>query len=189
MPSKFTILVDMDDVLEQLLKAWCAWLNKEHGLDITEEMCVNWDMTKNFTSLKQPQIFAPLSKEEFWKTVEPMPGAQEAIKELQSRGHEIYVVTATYPNTVKAKFNGVMKKYFKMIPADHFFVVHNKQMVTGDVIIDDNPINLGGDRLLSILYSRPHNAEFDTEGNEYFRADSWQDVLKIIKIAEEIEVD
>ena len=65
------LLVDMDDVIENLCPCWCRWLNEHYGTNVSAEEIVDWDINKFFPELTREQIFEPLFKEEFWKTVTP----------------------------------------------------------------------------------------------------------------------
>ena len=66
----FTIRVDMDDTIEHLLKAWVAWLNTKYYLTVEYENIREWDMTLNFPTLTEEQIYQPLELKEFWELVQ-----------------------------------------------------------------------------------------------------------------------
>lgn len=64
--KKLTLLVDMDDVLECLVDAWCEELNRRHGTSVTTEDVDDWAIAKFFPTLTKEQLFAPLSEPSFW---------------------------------------------------------------------------------------------------------------------------
>lgn len=58
--KKLTILVDMDDVLENLVECWVDELNKKCGSSLCEEDITDWRIAKFFPSLTN-EDFSPLS--------------------------------------------------------------------------------------------------------------------------------
>ena len=59
-------------------------------------------------------------------------------------------------------------------------VTGRKQMVRGDVLIDDGVHNLEGGAYRKILFTAPHNRSYDAEANGMTRADNWDEVVRII---------
>ena len=77
------ILVDMDDTIEELLPAWCRWLNKYYGTSVNPDNITDWEVAKFFPELTIEQVFSPLiDNSSFWKTVKPKPGAVKYLKKL-----------------------------------------------------------------------------------------------------------
>lgn len=163
---QLTILIDMDDVIEQLLHAWISYLNDKHNLDVKMSDVTSYDMRETFTSLTEEEIFAPLSLECFWETVKPVPGAVDTIRKLIEDGHNVYIVTASAPHTIKIKLEKVLFKYFPFISYKNVIVAHKKQMIKGDVLIDDAPFNLVGGDYRKLLMDSPHNAQFKCDGED-----------------------
>lgn len=71
------ILVDMDDTIENLMPAWVDWLNEKHGTSVSVEDVTEWNVSKFFPTLTRSEVYAPLSDDDFWKTVTPKDGAVE----------------------------------------------------------------------------------------------------------------
>lgn len=174
------ILVDMDDVLENLSEAWIGYLNNEYGTDVDRDTVRDWDMRLSFPDLTPAQIYAPLYDDEFWLTVRPIPGAAEALEKIIADGHEVYVVTASNYTTIKTKMEEVLFKYYPFLDWRNVIVAYNKQMIRGDVMIDDGPHNLVGGDYGKILLDAPHNRNFDEKSYGVFRAKNWDDVLHIL---------
>ena len=42
--SDITILIDIDDTIEDLLAAWCKWLNDLYGLNVKPDEVTDWDV-------------------------------------------------------------------------------------------------------------------------------------------------
>lgn len=177
-----TILVDMDDTIENLCKAWVKELNKRHGTKVKPSDIHEWDMSKSFPGLPMKEIYAPLHSESFWDTVKPIPGAPEALERLCLDGHRVIIVTASHPDTVPMKLNKVLFKYFPYLGYRDVIIASQKDVVIGDVRIDDNPENLtlARDKSLRILFTQPHNKSFNATYHGIVRADNWVEILGMI---------
>lgn len=178
------ILVDMDDVLEDLLGIWVAVLNARHDLHVKQEDIVEWDMSKAFPTLTRKEIFMPLSMEGFWMLMTPKRDADKYIPMLQHEGHEIYVVTATHYDTIAMKMKHVVERWFPSIPYNHVIVAYNKQMIKGDVLIDDYLPNLIGGEYEKLLFNAPYNMSFSDEELLHYgvkRVNDWSEAYQAIK--------
>ena len=75
-----TILIDMDDTIEMLLKAWVSGVNRKYHRSVSYEEVSSWDVSSAFPGLTHDQVYAVPLEAGFWKTVEPISGAAEAIQ-------------------------------------------------------------------------------------------------------------
>lgn len=178
--KKFKILIDMDDTITHLLPAWVSELNKTHNLQVEHSDICDWDMRLFYPTLSLSQIYEPLFDDNFWDNIEPISGAQKSIKKLIDDGHEIYIVTATHYAIAKAKFEKVLFKYFPFVSTPHIITTTNKQMIKGDILIDDAPHNVIGGDYLGFLMNAPHNQGFDAESNGVIRVYNWEEIYKLI---------
>lgn len=175
-----TILFDADDVAENLLNCWIGVLNRRYGTSVSIEDVTDWDVSKAFPTLTKEQIFDVLLEDELWQSLKPLPGAQRILEHWYKQGHQLYMVTASDYRTCKAKFERIFE-LFPFLDWDHIIVTSNKQMVRGDVLIDDGIHNLIDGDYYKILFTRPHNAWMDDlEKYDIHRADSWDDVDDLV---------
>lgn len=174
-----TILIDMDDVMTDLLTPWVEYLNEKHNLSVYTQDITAWDMSQFFPSLSKEEIYQPLDEEDFWKTVKPHEGAVYHINKLCEE-YKVYIVTATSLNNIKYKVDHIIKPYFPFINPRNIIVSNNKQMISGDVLIDDNINNLLGGKYDKILFSRPHNYTYLSKDYPIVIADGWEDCYKKI---------
>ena len=176
----------MDDVLEGLADAWVKYLNLRHGTTVTYDDVTDWNLDKAFPELTKEEVYAPLRERELWETVKPLPGAVEYLKKLVDDGHDVYIVTATNYYTVRDKMELVLFKYFPYINWNHVIIAQKKQMIQGDILLDDNPNNLIGGKYCGILMTAYHNKTYDAEANGLLRVDSWAEAYYAIKCYEEV---
>lgn len=177
--TKLTILFDADDVAENLLTCWLNALNIKYGTSCTEEDVTDWNVSLSFPSLTRDQVYAVLQDDQLWKSLAPVPGAEQCLKQLHDEGHELYMVTATDYRTCKEKVSRILE-LFPWLDQEHIIVAHKKQMVCGDVLIDDNPQNLIGGPYFRVLFDKPHNRNFEERKHGIYRANDWDQVYRLI---------
>ena len=174
------ILVDMDDTIEQLLKAWVKRANEKFDRNVALNDITGWNVAAPYTGLTRKQIYDVTYEKGFWESVEPMPGAAEALQHFMAEGHEVYIVTATEPEHVEEKMNGLLFRYFPFLSWNQVIITGRKQLIRGDVLIDDGIHNLEGGEYKKILFTAPHNRYYDAEGNGMIRVSSWDEIVEII---------
>ena len=181
MNNDLTILVDADDVIENLAERWVEVLNHLTGSSLREQDITEWDITKFYPQLRKEEVYKVLEKESFWDGLKATPGAYEAIVSLAEDGHIIKIVTASHYSTLQYKIPKIMD-LFPCLEWQDFIITSEKQFVKGDIIIDDNPINLRGERRYKLLFDRPHNQKFDAEKNNVFRMKNWAEIRALIML-------
>lgn len=180
-----TILVDMDDTIEQLLRAWIRGVNEKYGRNAVYEDFKTWDVSAPYPGLTKEQVYDIILQPGFWRTVEPIPGAAEGLRRLMEAGHRIYIVTATPFQSVSEKMTDLLFKYFPFLTWDQVIITANKQLIRGDVLIDDGVHNLEGGDYVKILMTAPHNLSYNAEANGMIRVHSWAEIVEVIKGLEE----
>lgn len=179
--KKLTILIDFDQTINNLNEAWVEYLNERHGTNVKPDDVTDWDITKSFPTLIRDEVFKPLYEEAFWKRVKPLPKAYDNLCKLRNDGHKIYVVTTSNPVTVPIKLNNVLFNYFPFFTYNDVIITSRKQLIIGDVLVDDAPHNLEGDTTYAkILISAPHNKSFDEKSINAIRVDNWDEIYEII---------
>lgn len=177
-----TILIDIDDVLENLCETWVNWLNKRYDTDVKYNEITEWDMSKFFPNLTKGQVYAPLHNPKIWYRVKPKPGAVEYVKKLIDEGYNVYLCTTTDYRNVRPKFEGVIQKHFPYINWNQVIIASRKQMINADILIDDGVHNLENGNYTKILFTASHNVNYDAEGNGMYRANNWEEVYNLIHL-------
>lgn len=178
--KKLTVLIDMDDTIENLCDVWIHCLNVRYGTSVRPSDIKEWDMTKAFPELSPVQIYKPLFDESVWKRVTPLPDAVETILKIIKDGHKVVIVTASHQDTVGLKMNNVLFKYFPYLSMDDVIVTSQKQLVQGDIMIDDAPHNLEGGRYMKLLFDAPHNRSYSASDNDMVRVYNWNEIYNIV---------
>ena len=178
---RLKILVDMDDTIEHLLLAWVDCLNKKYGTSVNHDDIRDWDVSIAFPTLTREQVFAPLREDEFWKTVQPIDGAAEVLEWAIKEGHEVYIVTTSWYYALKSKMENVLFRHFPFITWNQVIITSNKQMIRGDMLIDDAPHNLENGKYVRVLMTAPHNLNYDAKRNHMIRVHTWFEVKQCIQ--------
>lgn len=174
------ILVDMDDTIEHLLKAWVNGVNQKFGYCVSVDEIVSWDVSAAFPGLTHNQVYEIPMQPGFWKTVEPVKDSVEVLQNLMQAGHEVFIVTATPYESVFEKMSEVLFKYFPFLSWEQVIITSRKQMIRGDILIDDGIHNLEGGSYIKILMTAPHNVSYDAAANGMIRVQSWKEIEQVI---------
>lgn len=180
MQKDFTVLIDADDVLWNLLKEWVFQLNYHHDTNVEWDKVDEWDICPFFPRLSKEEVFAPLNTKELWEKVRPIDLAVGSVKTLFDT-YNCYICTSSKPYSFYLKYEYAMKRLFPFVPYDRVICAKNKQLVKADVRIDDALHNLCGTDF-GILFTAPHNSSIrdDELPPNVVRANNWVEVLKII---------
>ena len=178
--KKLTVLIDMDDVLEDLLPAWVEYLNEKYNCAVRPSNITGWTMADFFPDVPRQSVYDALLDDKLWRRACPKQGAQEYVQRLVDDGHQVFVVTASHYKTVPIKMEDILFKYFPYLTWDNVIITSRKQMIRGDVLVDDGTHNLTGGEYRAILMDAPHNRSFDEKAIGAVRAMDWNDVYRFI---------
>ena len=178
--KSLTVLVDLDDTIEDLLQAWVDWLNGRQGTAVKKYDVTRWDISEFFPEIPKSDVYKPLYDDDFWKTVRPFDGAAEYIQKLKDDGHKVLICTTSNYKTLRSKVDNVLLKHFPMISWNDVIITAYKHLVNGDVLIDDGVHNLVGGSCKKLLMDAPHNRSFDAEASGMIRVHDWSEIYKKI---------
>lgn len=184
------IFIDMDDICVDLLHEWLITLNQlSNVVPQTEADIVDWDMKLAYPMLTPNQIYSPLYDAEMWKRVQPIEGAYKYLKKLIDEGNEVYVATASYPDSYFIKTNYCLLKHFDFLTPKNIICIHDKFLLKGDILFDDYEENLRKFKGIRVLRDRPHNRNCDEECF-HFRVsedNSWEEFYNIVQELKKVE--
>ena len=175
------ILVDMDDTIERLLEHWVDLVNCKFGYEVTVEDVTDWDVSKAFPGLTRQEVYDTLLDNDIWKDVEPIPGAAEALQRFIGRGHQVLLVTATPYESIRGKMDDLIFRHFPFLKWEDVIVTRRKQLIRGDVLIDDGFHNLVDGEYRKILVDAPYNRQFDEKAHGMIRVFSWEEIERAIE--------
>lgn len=102
------------------------------------------------------------------------------LEKLIADGHKVYIVTSSIYQTIQSKLEYVLFRYFPFINEKDVIITHHKQLIAGDVLVDDGVHNLEGGSYMKILMDAPHNRAYNAEENGMYRAMGWHEIYELI---------
>lgn len=175
-------LVDVDDVLADLstkVKVLLSGiLDREWKF---EEMAPeDWYLFSDLAEHHRSQAQSAFSDYNWVWSIEPLPGAQDAVKELRGMA-DVYVVTASVDwAPVRIQW---LKEHFDFEKHELVFT-ESKHLVDGDFFLDDHPGNVCKWQKFrphgwSILWESPVNSHLDVWVPN--RVSRWESVFEMVK--------
>lgn len=134
-------LIDADEVLFDFQSAAFSILHKLNGRVLTSSDYHVWDLFSEIRPDEKDHLIAEISKPGFCRDLKPLPGAQEAVRQLRAVV-DVYAVTSpwTSPTWVYER-NASLEEHFS-INKKHIVQTSAKYLVKGDFFLDDNPTHV-----------------------------------------------
>ena len=173
------LFLDLDNVIADFSESACNWFNDK--IDDTKEYrpkynhllpenMIDYSVWKCYgfrESEGEKLLHEMFDVHLFWQRMDPMYGAVNVIKRLNEK-FEIYI--ATLP-----QYNGVcvqervdwLKVHLPFIPESKFIFIHNKDILHGDILVDDRPENLKDFKGIKILFLQPYNKVYERLQPDY----------------------
>ena len=168
------ILIDMDGVIANWGKAYNESLDtfKEDAAGIPRhEDQQTFDLNKDRTQREKTIIAAIMIEPGFYSRLEPIEGAQQALKAILKSGHDVRIVTSPWVSNstcASDKLNWIVKHY-----GSHWgprvIITSDKTLVRGDFLIDDKPEIKGfhDPEWEHILFDQPYNQDVTDKRRMY----------------------
>jgi 5'(3')-deoxyribonucleotidase len=110
----------------------------------------------------------------------PTPGGAQAIKKMQDNGNKVYIVTMPWPTSVNClveKYYWV-QRYIPTIHPSHIIYCKDKELLKGDVIIDDRPNYLESNGCkFTIAMDYKYNRDIPVD----LRTNNWEEITDFLE--------
>lgn len=126
-------------------------------------------------------VYAILEHPEFYRSLEPIPGAVEAYRKMVADGHDVIFVSSPWesnPMGYQDKANWLFKR-FGRTARKNLVLSSDKTIVSADVLVDDKPVIKGRHVPIweRIVFDQPYNQESTGRRIMNWTDGSWEDVL------------
>ena len=144
---KLTLLFDMDGVITDMTTHWVDVYNERYNDNlVSADFESYWDAPKDVTKPEcAEKVFDLIKEPGFFATLKPYPGAVEGFQRFcEDKRFDPYIVTAFSgdPNAAYGKMTWI-KEHLPFFESDnHTLLTKAKQLVWGDVFVDDSVKNL-----------------------------------------------
>ncbi|MBI1770568.1 MAG: 5'(3')-deoxyribonucleotidase [Bacteroidetes bacterium] len=168
------LLVDMDDVLADATGQFLNFYEKEFGVRISREALNHKDELEGFPD-NHEALRSFVFRKDFFRTMAVNENSQEVMRRLNER-YEVFIVSSAmeFPNSLSEKFEW-LNEHFPFLHWKQFVFCGHKSVVHGDFMIDDLPHNLEAFKGEKLLFSAPHNLQF----NHFKRVNDWKEVERM----------
>lgn len=188
--KKLVILLDLDDILNNQNQVWTKYLNDTYDYNVDYNDITEWDISKSYPGLDSRSIYGPVLSPMLVPLMSAPMDAQEYTYSWYSAGHILLVTTSTSTQNIKEKTQWLYENY-KWFNEDHLMLTRKKQLIRGDVLIDDGIHNLLPDSETQIVptyeklcFDKPWNRGFSCLEHGIHRAHSFSEIDEVIKILE-----
>lgn len=174
------ILVDMDGVIADFesgfQKAWSKLGTDFPAIPLKERVLPR--VVDQYPSHLARLVAEVCQAPGFYKHLPPIPGAVAGVRAMLEQGHQVAFCTSpltAYRNCVLEKFEWI-EEHFDQGFTDRVVMTKDKTLVSGDVLIDDQPTVRG---LLAplwqhVIFDQPYNQGVPGPRMSWL---SWEDAL------------
>src|SRR5579859_3015749 len=165
------LIVDMDDVMADATGQFINFYEKEFGIRVPREALNHKEEMQGFPG-HHDVVGSFVFRKDFFRTMAVNDHCQEVMKLLHEK-YEVFIVSSAmeFPNSLSEKLEW-LSEHFPYLHWKQFVFCGKKSIVHGDYMIDDLPRNLETFNGEKLLYSAPHNLQF----NHFKRLSGWGEV-------------
>jgi len=171
-------LLDVDGVLADFHGGVLKLIKELFGYRLTIEDFKNWDYTSALESEQQKETLRKeITRPGFLASLEPYPGAEEAVAKLQRLGEVICVTSPNHavPTWIPERYWWL--EYLFKIPPKEVILTGKKHLIDGDIMVDDHPDNVHSwkcrhPRKKGLLWDRPYSKKANLP-----RVRSWDELI------------
>jgi 5'-nucleotidase len=161
--------------------------NLQNHIGVDNEDITSWNIAQFYPKVSVDEIYLPVLNPSLAPKMTPEKDSIRYTSEWVSRGHTVLVATATDIETSLAKTQW-LKMHYPWFTPKYLIITQRKQLIKGDILIDDGVHNLLQDKETGIeplykrvCFDRPWNRSFDCELHGIQRVRSFEEIDKVIK--------
>jgi 5'(3')-deoxyribonucleotidase len=136
---KLQIILDSDEVIARNIDLLLNMYNAEYKTSVTRNELLEWDLTK--VQKEGTDILKYFNQPGFFRHLPLIEESQIYIKQLIEDGHDVVVATSSPKNGILDKIE-FFEEYFPFIPFSNIIPITRKDLLKGDIMLDDAPHNL-----------------------------------------------
>lgn len=170
------ILIDMDDCINGFMQYLLDVYNERTGLKIKASEIKDWNLEAYIGSYGM-SIFR---EEGFFENIPEKGSSTKTLKKLiESGDYDVYIITACNSNQELEEKYHWFDKYLPEFNKDRIIKCKEKEIIHGDVLIDDNIQNLQkcSPYMRCILFDMPHNKQC----NDFPRIKNLKEIIPMLK--------
>lgn len=172
------VLFDLDDTLTDFIHELVDRYNKKYETEHTIDECNQWNLNEIF----EHNILELIDDEDFFESVKPKERVVELMEKwTRDDRYEIYIVTSCLKPINYMKKVKWFERHMPFFPVGRVIPITNKEIIQGDILVDDNPNNLRKWQEencdgFCLMMNAPHNQSCD----EFFRIERFEQIESIL---------
>lgn len=169
------LLIDMDGVMADIYKQFIAHESKVTG--ITQSM-------SDLAGKPEHEAFknhdAYVHSENFFYSAPPIADSIDTVKKL-NEVYDVFIVSAAtqFPRSLTEKMNW-LTLHFPFLHWKQIVLCGTKEIIKGDIMIDDHFKNLDPFKGQTILFTQPHN--INQTAGKHTRVDNWKEIESLLLV-------
>ena len=171
---KQRMIIDMDEVMADTIGKLVRVMEAETGIAVDEAAIQGKGLWDGYPEGYGKTLYAMLHRKGFFLDVPVYPNCVPVMRELNEK-YEVFIVSAAmeFPNSLQEKFEW-LGVHFPFLTWHQIALTGSKNLVYGDIMIDDRTKNLDPFPGKGYLYTAHHNVHL----TEYPRLNNWDEVAK-----------
>lgn len=175
------IFVDFDGVIANFVKQYVKFYNNKYGENVDWTTIKRYWLPDSLPKLKVKDVYKCLDTQAFFGTMEPMPGAIDALNYLNEK-HTIIIASTMVTARSFVNKTGWLTNHFPWFAVHkHLIAIHDKHLLDqyNSIIIDDSPAVITKfEKSLTVCLSWPHNEVVRGQVDLYAR--NWSEIISFI---------
>ena len=173
MAKKLRLIVDMDGVLADVYEQFIQFEFRESGLLMKKSEVHGTDEILAF-----PNGNIHVHERGFFRTIPVISGATESLEKL-NKSYEVFIVSSAmeFPNCLEEKYYW-LKEHFPFLSWKQIVLCGSKEVVQGNIMIDDHFKNLDSFTGRTLLFDQPHNQNSNDHSHE--RVCNWDEIIQLL---------
>jgi len=178
--NKFTIAVDVDNVINDLIKRTIDMYNQRRNTSLNLDDINHYNIYK-ILPIEEANEFCKLFREkQLWDSLSPAPKSQWGIKKLVDTGYNVVFATATDPINFPWKVDWI-EHLFPFVNTNNIVCIQDKSLLAVDVLVDDCLDNLlCSQKFYRVCLDFPWNRDIHDEVYSIYRTFDWEDIVNTI---------
>ncbi|MBO9620425.1 MAG: 5'(3')-deoxyribonucleotidase [Niabella sp.] len=167
------LIVDMDGVLADVYSQFKKYETEEFG-----SVQPDRDLRGKTEREAYKNVRVYVNSPGFFLNAPVMAGSIAVMEEL-NKAYELFIVSSAmeFPLSLYEKYQW-LQQHFSFLSWQQIVLCGSKQVITGDIMLDDHFKNLDHFRGKTILFSQPHNML--KEPGSHIRVNDWQEVGQLL---------
>lgn len=137
--KKLQIILDSDEVIVENIGKVLSLYNAEYGTDLKREQIENWDLS--VFQKEGTDILKYFNMPGFFRDLPQLKDSKKYVQKLIEDGHNVVIATASPKNGILDKIE-FYQEHFPFIPFENIIAISRKDLLRGDIMLDDAPHNL-----------------------------------------------